>query len=146
MDISFSSETDDKGDCGEDSDSSEDGMQVIRDDLVRQGQVSPPPSPKENRFLTSLMKSPPKLQLEEQSRQDMDKEPLSLIPPKNQARLDSAVENLGCKTGEVAGQGGSVSASLGLSSLFSVDNAVKVNNKYLQFKPISKQYIVQHGI
>ncbi len=23
---------------------------------------------------------------------------------------------------------------------------VKVNNKYLQFKPISRQYIVQHGI
>jgi hypothetical protein len=41
VDISLSSETD-KGDSGEDSDSSEDGMQTIRDDLLRQRQVSPP--------------------------------------------------------------------------------------------------------
>jgi hypothetical protein len=48
VDISLSSETDDKNDSGEDSDSSEDGMQVIRNDLLRQGQVSPPSFPKEN--------------------------------------------------------------------------------------------------
>ena len=42
VDISLSSETDDEGGSGEDSDSSEDGLQVIRDDLLRQGQVSPP--------------------------------------------------------------------------------------------------------
>ena len=94
VDISLSSETDDKGDSGEDFDSSEDGLQAIKDDLLRQGQVSPPPSPKANRFLASLMKSPPKLQLEEQSRQDLDKEPLSLVSPTNQARLDSEDENL----------------------------------------------------
>ena len=41
VDISLSSETDDKGDSGEDSDSSEDELQAIRDDLLRQGQVSP---------------------------------------------------------------------------------------------------------
>ena len=44
MDISLFSETD-KGDSGEDSDSSEDGMQTIRNDLLRQQQVSPPPLP-----------------------------------------------------------------------------------------------------
>jgi hypothetical protein len=42
VDISLSSETDDKNDSGEDSDSSEDGMQVIRNELLRQEQVSPP--------------------------------------------------------------------------------------------------------
>jgi hypothetical protein len=35
VDISLSSETDDKNDSGEDSDSSEDGIQVIRNDLLR---------------------------------------------------------------------------------------------------------------
>ena len=44
VDISLSSETDDQNNSGEDSDSSEDGMQVIRDDLLRQDQVSPPHS------------------------------------------------------------------------------------------------------
>jgi hypothetical protein len=129
VDISLSSETDDKGDSGEDSDSSEDGLQTIRDDLLRQGQVSPPPSPKANRFLASLMKSPPKLQLEEQSRQNLDKEPLSLVSPTNQARLDSKDANLGRRTGDVTGQGGSVSASLGLSSLVSVDNAHQLDRQ-----------------
>ncbi len=46
VDISFSSETDDKNNSGEDSDSSEDGMQVIRNDLLRQRQVSSPSSKK----------------------------------------------------------------------------------------------------
>jgi hypothetical protein len=45
VDISLSSETDDKGGSDEDSDSSEDGLQLIRDDLLRQQQVSPPPLP-----------------------------------------------------------------------------------------------------
>ncbi len=42
VDISLSSETDNKDDSGEDTDSSEDGIQAIRDDLSRQEQVSPP--------------------------------------------------------------------------------------------------------
>jgi hypothetical protein len=69
------------------------------------------------------MKLPPKLQLDEQSKQDLDKEPLSLVSPTNQARLDSEDANLGHRTGDVTGQGDSVSVSLGLSSLVSVDNA-----------------------
>ncbi len=44
VDISHSSETDDKDISGEDSESSEDGMQVIRDDLLRQKQATPPSS------------------------------------------------------------------------------------------------------
>ena len=75
------------------------------------------------------MKSPPKLQLEGQSRQDLDKEPLSLVSPTNQAKSDSADANLGHKTGDVTGQGGSVSASLGLSSL------------YLQARSYNRMYI-----
>ena len=129
VDISLSSETDDKGDSAEDSDSSEDGLQAIRDDLLRQGQVSPPSSPKANRFLTSLMKSPTKLQLEEQSKQDLDKEPLSLVSPTNQARLNSEEATPRHKAGDVTGQGGSVSASLGLSSLVSVDNAHQLDRQ-----------------
>ncbi len=86
VDISLSSETDDKNNSGEDSDSSEEGMQVIRDDLLRQGQVSPPSSPKENRFLAGLMKSPPKLQLDEQSKPAQDKESPSLLFPQSRLR------------------------------------------------------------
>jgi hypothetical protein len=39
VNISLSSETDDQNNSGEDSDSSEDGRQVISNDLLRQGQV-----------------------------------------------------------------------------------------------------------
>ncbi len=42
VDISLSSETDDQNNSGGDSDSSEDGRQVIRNDSLRQEQVSPP--------------------------------------------------------------------------------------------------------
>ncbi len=68
VDISFSSETDNKNNSREDSDSSKDGMQVIRNDLLRQRQVSTPSPPKENQFLAGLIKSPAKLQLGEQSK------------------------------------------------------------------------------
>jgi hypothetical protein len=67
------------------------------------------------------MKSPPKLPLEEQSRPALDKEPLSLLSPIKQAEIDLADANQGHKTGDVKGHGGSVSASLGLSSLVSLD-------------------------
>ncbi len=82
VDISFSSETDDQKNSGGDSDSSEDGMQVIRNDFLRQRQVFPPSSPKENQFLAGLMKTPSKLQLGEQSKPALDKEPLSLSTDK----------------------------------------------------------------
>ncbi len=50
VDISLSSESDSKDSSGEESDSSADGMQAIRNDLLRQRQVSPPTSPKENEY------------------------------------------------------------------------------------------------
>ena len=75
------------------------------------------------------MKSPPKLQLEEQSRPALDKEPLSLLSPTKQAETDSADANQGHKTGDVAGHGGSVSASLGLSSLVSLDIAHQLDRQ-----------------
>jgi hypothetical protein len=93
-------------------------MQVMRNDSLRKEHVSPPSSPKENRFLAGLMKSPPKLQLQEQSRPALDKEPLSPVSPTKQAKSDSADANQGHKTGDVTGHGGSVSASLGLSTFF----------------------------
>jgi hypothetical protein len=123
VDISFCSETEDKNNSGEDSDSSEDGMQVIRNDLLRQRQVSPPSSPKENQFLVGLMKSPAKLQLDQQSKQALDKDSLSLLSPTKQANKDSVEANQGRRTGDVTGHGGSVSASLRFSSLDSLDNA-----------------------
>ncbi len=89
--------------------------------MLRQEQVSPLSSPKANRFLASLMKSPPKLQLEERSRPALDKEPLSLVTPTKQAKSNSADANQGHQTDNVTGQGVSESASLGLSSLVSLD-------------------------
>jgi hypothetical protein len=45
VDLSSLSETDDEEDSGEDSNSSDDGVKAIADDLVRQKQVSPPQLP-----------------------------------------------------------------------------------------------------
>ncbi len=55
VDISLSSETGGEDSSGEDSDSSLDGMQVIRNDLLRRHQVFPPTSPKENKYLAGFM-------------------------------------------------------------------------------------------
>ncbi len=123
VDISFSSETNNKDNSGEDSDSSEDGMQVIRDDLMRQRQVFPPSFPKENEFLAGLMKSPAKPQLDQQLKQALDKDSLSLLSPTKQAEENPAYANQGHRTGDVTGHGGSVSASLGFFPLDSLDNA-----------------------
>ncbi len=123
MDISLSSETDDKDNSGEDSDSSEDGMQVIRNDLLRQKQVTPPSCPKENQFLADFMKSPVKPQLNEQAKQALDKDPLSLISPTKQVEKGSSDAKQGHKTGDVMEHGGSVSASHGFSSLDPLVNA-----------------------
>ncbi len=57
VDLSSLSETDDEEDSGENSNPSEDGGKAIADDLLKQRQVSPPSSPKENRYLVGLMKS-----------------------------------------------------------------------------------------
>jgi hypothetical protein len=49
--------------------------------------------------------------------------------PTKQAKSDSAEANQGHKTGDVTGQGGSVSASLGLSFLVSVDDAHQLDRQ-----------------
>ncbi len=78
-----------------------DGMQVIKNDLLRQRQVSPPSSPKENEFLAGLMKSPAKPQLDQQLKQALDKDSLSLLSPTKQAEKDPADANQGHRTGDV---------------------------------------------
>ena len=70
MDITSLSETDDEEDSGEDSDSSEDGMK---------------PSQKH--------------QQDAQAKQALDKDPISLIPPFEQAANESLAKELGQRTG-----------------------------------------------
>ncbi len=69
------------------------------------------------------MKSPAKLQLDEHSKQALNKDPLSLLPPTKQAEKGSSDAKQGHRTGDDTGHGGSVSASLGFSSLDPLVNA-----------------------
>jgi hypothetical protein len=117
VDISLSSETDGEDSSGEDSDSSLDGMQVMRNDLLRLKQVSPSTSPKENKYLTGFMRSPVKPQPDEQAKQALDKEPLSVISPTKQAEKGSSDAKQGHRAGDDTGHGGSVSAPHGFPSL-----------------------------
>jgi hypothetical protein len=98
-------------------------MQVIRNDLLKKKQVTSPSSPKENQFLAGFMKSPVKSQPDEQAKQALDKDPLSLISPTKQAEKGSSDAKQGHRTGDVTGHGGSVSASHGFSSLDPLVNA-----------------------
>jgi hypothetical protein len=122
VDISLSSETDGEDGSGEDSDSSKDGMQAIRNDLLRQRQVSPPTSPMQNKFLAGFMKSPDKPQSDAQTKQALDEDPLSLSRSLKQTEDISLDEKQGQKTGDVTGHGGSMSAQHGSLSLDSLDN------------------------
>ncbi len=67
VDISLSPETDSEDGRGEDSDTAEDGMQVTRNDPLKQRQVSPSSSPLEGRYLTGFMRSPDKTQPDAQA-------------------------------------------------------------------------------
>ena len=113
VDLTSLSETDDEEDSGEDSDSSEDGMTAIRNDLERQYQVNPPSSPKENRFLAGFMKPSQRHQQEAQAKQALDKDPISLVSPFEQAANESSSNELGQRTGDVPGQGSSVAVQHG---------------------------------
>ncbi len=80
-------------DSGQDSSSSsEDGLQLIRNDLLRQRQTRSL-SPKESKFLTGLMKSPDKSQPDSQAKQALDKDPFSLASPFKQAGNNSPAED-----------------------------------------------------
>ncbi len=113
VDLSLFSGTDVEDDAGEDSASSEDGMNAIRKDLERQKQVSPPSSPKENRYLTGFMRSPDKQQAVAQAKQALDEDSISLHSSFKQADNESSAEKQGQRTGDVTGHGGSMSVQHG---------------------------------
>jgi hypothetical protein len=113
VDLSSLSETDDEEDSGEDTDSSDDGMKVIADDLERQKKVSPPSSPKENRYLVGFMKSSDKQPQDAQAKQALDKDPISLFSPLEQAVNEASAKKQGQRTGDVTGHGGSMSVQHG---------------------------------
>jgi hypothetical protein len=93
VDLSLFSGTDVKDDAGEDSASSEDGMNAIRKDLERQKQVSPPSSPMENKkYLSGFMKSPDKQQAEAQAKQASDEDSISLPSSFKQANNGSSAK------------------------------------------------------
>ncbi len=124
MDISLSLETDSEDGRGEDSNFSEDGMQVIRNDPLKQRQVSPSSSPySENKYLAGFMRSPDKTQTDAQAKQALDEDPLSLDSPFKQAVDSTSDERQGQKTGDVSGHDGSMSAQHGSPSFDSLDNA-----------------------
>ncbi len=100
-----------------------DGIKAIRDDLVRQRQISPPRSPKENRFLPGFMKSPDKQPQDAQAKQALDKDSIFLISLLEQAGNGSSAKKQGQRTGDVPGHGGSMSVQLGSPSLDPPDDA-----------------------
>ena len=112
-DISLSQESGSDDSSGEDSDSSEDGMQGMRSDLESQKQVSPSTFSKENEYLTSFMKPSVKPQLEERAQQSLDKESSSLTSPTKQAEDRALDAKQGQRAGDVTGHGGSMSAPHG---------------------------------
>ncbi len=89
VDVTLASDSDSEDSSGEDADPSEDRMQAIRNDLLRGKQVSPPTSPKENEYLTGLMRSQAKPQPDIKEKQALDKEPFSLITPTKQEERGS---------------------------------------------------------
>ena len=123
VDLTSPSASNDEEDRGEDSDSSEDDMKAIRDDLAKQRQVSSPRSPKENRFLAGFIKPSEKHQQDAQAEQALDKDPISLIPPLEQAARDSSSSEQGQRTGCISGHGGSMSVQHGSFPLDPPDDA-----------------------
>ncbi len=93
MNISLSPETDSEDGSGEDSDSAEDAIQVIKNDPLEQRQVSLSSSPLENRYLAGFIRSPDKTQPDAQAKQALDEDPLSLDSPFKQA-VDSVSDTV----------------------------------------------------
>jgi hypothetical protein len=117
VDFSPFPDTDSEDSSGESSTSSEDGMQVIREDLLRQKQVPSSSSPLENKYLAGFMKSPEKLQPDAQAKQALDKDFFSLISPLKQADISAPAEEQVQRAGDVTERGGSMSAHHGSPSL-----------------------------
>jgi hypothetical protein len=91
----------------ESSTSSEDGLQAIRNDLERQRQRAL--SPKENKYLAGLKRSPDKPQPNAQGKQALDKDSFSLISPLKQVGITTAIEEQVKRAGDSSGHGGSTS-------------------------------------
>jgi hypothetical protein len=83
-----------------------------------QNQVSPPSSPKQNEYLTGLMKSPEKRQAEAKAKQALDEDPISLSSSPNQVRSSSSAMNRNPRAGNVSGSGGNMPAQQGSRILF----------------------------
>jgi hypothetical protein len=110
VDLSLSSLSDSEDGSGEESDTAEDGLQDIGNDLLRQRQVSSPTSLKENEHLTGFMRSPAKPQPDIKVKQVLDKDPLSLIASTIQVE-NAVLDAKGIqRAGDVSGHGGSMSA------------------------------------
>jgi hypothetical protein len=124
VDLSSLDDTDDEEDSAEDSNSSDDGMRAIRDDLEKQRKVSSPSSPKENRFLAGLMRSSDKQPLDALAKQALDKDPISLFSPLDQAEDEAMAMKRGQRAGDVQGHGSSMSVQHGFSSLDPPEDAL----------------------
>ena len=117
MDFSPVSDTYSEDSDQESSTSSEDGMQVIRQDLLRQRQAPSSSSAVENKYLTGFMRSPDKPLPDVRAKQALDKDPFSLISPLKQAGSNTALEEQTQRAGDSTGHGGSMSADHGTPSL-----------------------------
>ena len=103
-------------DSGQDSSSSsEDGLQLIRDDLKMQRRRAL--SPVENRYLEGLKRATDKPLADDQGKQALDKDPLSFLSHLKQAGIITSKEEQLRRAGDVTGHGGSVSAHHGTPSL-----------------------------
>ena len=130
VDLTSPSTTNDEEDRGEDSDSSDDNMKAIRDDLARQRQVSSPSSPKENRFLAGFMKPSERHQQDVQAEKALDKDPISFISPLDQAAKDLALNEQGQRTGCISGHGGSMSVQHGSVPLDPSDDILEKDRRF----------------
>jgi hypothetical protein len=101
----------------ESSTSSEDGMQVIRKDLLKQRQAPSASSSLENEYLAGFMRSPDKPQPDNQAKQTLDKDPFSLISSFKQVGIITSTEEQVQRAGDSTGHGGSMSAHHGTPSL-----------------------------
>ena len=98
------------------SSSSEDGLQLIRNDLEKQRQRRRALSPDENRYLDGLKRATDKPLADAQGKQALDKDPLSFVSHLKQAGIITSKEEQLRKAGDVTGHGGSVSAHHGTPS------------------------------
>jgi hypothetical protein len=102
--ISLLSDTDEGGSDNTSDSSKERGAERLLElERQRSSQVSPPSSPKQNEFLTGLMKRLERQQAKAATKQTLDKDPLSLSPFLVQAQYNAGTEEVQPRTGDVTG-------------------------------------------